>query len=374
MTIIYPRELPDHDLAECTFDLMDNVKSSASAKGLMMNRSQTVDPTWKIRVQTETVPNHEVAIIAAWSSWKKSLRGLKTFVTYDTNWPAPLAYLSATTPADVIASIPYGNLLGNPGFELGATVWSGFGTGITITTVNQRTGLNGVTLDKGSPSGGTQRQVQQNVSGIIAGASYTVSAWIKGGGASSAGAYLILNWKNGSGTLVSQSVVVADHSYSATYAQISGSAAAPAGATNVDVIFRHATSGTSQFLIGDDLEFKLVTGAGFDGTATVNSLGLSGSLGLSDMPPGYQAKAGDRVGLEEDGHYGYYEVLENATANGSGVITLTVAPFIHTSVFTTSAVCRLWQPKCQFWLDWNSWSAPRTGQPGSVSFDAYQVL
>ena len=215
MTLTYPRELPDDALTECTFDLLDNVASSSSSKGLVINRSQVIDPTWKAHVQTRPHMSFDQTTLAMWSAWKKSLRGLKTFVAYDRAVPNPIAYPGAKSPADI--------------------------------------------------------------------------------------------------------------------------------------------------------------STGWDGTASTTVLGASGTMWISG-PANYKVKAGDRVGLEQSGHYGYYEILEDATANSLGAVLVTVAPFLHTTVFTTSAVARLWRPKCQFALDWNSWSDPRTGQPSSISFDAYQVL
>lgn len=112
--------------------------------------------------------------------------------------------------------------------------------------------------------------------------------------------------------------------------------------------------------------------AGWDGTATVASVGDSGALGLSGLPAGYEAKEGDRIGLEQDGHYGYYEVVEDATADGFGDVTLTVAPFLHTSIFDTDATARLWLPLCMFIIDWQSWQEDTTGRPTPVSFRAFQ--
>lgn len=111
---------------------------------------------------------------------------------------------------------------------------------------------------------------------------------------------------------------------------------------------------------------------GWNGTASVSSLGASGALGLSGLPAGYQSSEGDRIGLEQDGHYGYYEVLEDAAADGSGAVTLTVAPFLHTSIFTTAATARLWLPKAKFILDWQSWQEETIGGPSPISFTAHQ--
>jgi hypothetical protein len=83
---------------------------------------------------------------------------------------------------------------------------------------------------------------------------------------------------------------------------------------------------------------------------------------------------GDHLALEENGKYGFYEILEDKTANGSGVVTLTVAPFIHTTLFSTAATARLWQPKAEFIIDWQSWKEQATLNPTPISFEAYQVL
>jgi len=110
---------------------------------------------------------------------------------------------------------------------------------------------------------------------------------------------------------------------------------------------------------------------GWDGTATVSNLGLSGELGLSGLPSTYQVSVGDRIGLEEGGAYGYYEVIEDAAAV-AGAVTVTVAPLLHLSIFTNAAVARLWLPLAKFVLDWQSWSEETIGGPSSISFTAYQ--
>lgn len=93
---------------------------------------------------------------------------------------------------------------------------------------------------------------------------------------------------------------------------------------------------------------------GWTGVATVTALNLSGVISLSALPLAtYQFKVGDRLGLEQNGHYGYYQVLEDKTAAGS-VADVVVTPFLHTGFFTTAAVCRLWRPWCQFIIgDWS---------------------
>ncbi len=117
--------------------------------------------------------------------------------------------------------------------------------------------------------------------------------------------------------------------------------------------------------------------SGWSGTATVTSVGTSGALGLSGLPTAYQFKAGDRIGLEQGSplRRGYYEVLEDVTASG-GAATVTVAPFLHTGIFTTSATARIWRPTCELVIDWQSWTETEGDIPtfAAISFEAWQKL
>lgn len=112
-------------------------------------------------------------------------------------------------------------------------------------------------------------------------------------------------------------------------------------------------------------------GAGWDGTAAVSSVGAGGALGLNSLPSAFQFKAGDRVGLEQNGFYGYYEVLEDKLAV-LGVVTVTVTPLLHSSLFNTSAVCRVWRPLCKFII--GDWVEQGTMEPTPVSFTGVQRL
>ena len=115
---------------------------------------------------------------------------------------------------------------------------------------------------------------------------------------------------------------------------------------------------------------------GWSGTAVVGALGVSGTLSLTGCPATYQFKAGDRIGIEQGSplRYGYYEVLEDATANGSGAVTVTVTPFLHTTIFTPGALARIWRPKCRLVIDWTTRREFGTKEPDEISFDAWQRL
>lgn len=113
--------------------------------------------------------------------------------------------------------------------------------------------------------------------------------------------------------------------------------------------------------------------SGWDGTANVASVGLSGALGLSGLPANYQIKAGDRIGLESaEGHIGYHEANEDQTASAAGEVTVSVSPLLYASLFTTGDTARLWLPVAKFIIDWQSWQEDTRGGPTPISFKAYQ--
>jgi hypothetical protein len=113
---------------------------------------------------------------------------------------------------------------------------------------------------------------------------------------------------------------------------------------------------------------------GWNGTATVTALGASGALGLSGLPANYVITEDDYIGLEQSGRYGLYAAAETKTANGSGAITISVRPYLHTGIFTTSALARLWQPKATFVIDNKSWSESMVLQPSSITFNGAQRI
>lgn len=115
---------------------------------------------------------------------------------------------------------------------------------------------------------------------------------------------------------------------------------------------------------------------GWDGTATVVAIAPGADrqkLSLSALPTTYQFKVGDRIGLEQTSHYGYYEILEDVAAV-AGAAIVTVAPFLHDTIFTTGAICRVWRPLCQFILDGTSWTEQGTVENTPISFSGIQRL
>lgn len=99
MAISYPRDLPlACSIWSATLDLIDNVASSPSGGG-KMNLTQVDDPLWRFALRTGTLMPDQAG---SWSAWASSLRGgLRTFIASDSRHRAPLAYPSATAPADI---------------------------------------------------------------------------------------------------------------------------------------------------------------------------------------------------------------------------------------------------------------------------------
>lgn len=216
MTITYPRSLPACGARRVALDLFDPVVSAASGRGLVINRTQVVDPIWRLRGETYTRRGP-----GEWAAWGASLGGgLRTFVASDSRYRRPLAYPNAEAPGDI--------------------------------------------------------------------------------------------------------------------------------------------------------------SAGWSGLADVTALGAGGALSLALLPAAYQFKAGDRIGLEQGSplRRGYYTVLEDVTASAGGIATVTVAPFLHTGIFTAAATARLWRPSAEFVLDASTWREEAGARPGwsTFSFEAWQKL
>lgn len=116
-----------------------------------------------------------------------------------------------------------------------------------------------------------------------------------------------------------------------------------------------------------------ILAASWDGTATVTSLSTAGEIAVSGAAGGFQMREGDKVGLVEDGRYGLYRVVENVTANGSGVVSIPVTPLVQ-DFFSTSATAVLYRPKAKLQIDPTSISYEGGVFASPISFSAVQVL
>lgn len=113
-------------------------------------------------------------------------------------------------------------------------------------------------------------------------------------------------------------------------------------------------------------------GGAFDGTATVTAL-TTNSISLSGLPADFALNQGDLVGLVESERYGLFEVAADVTGSASGLVTLSVQPFITTSVFTISATANFASPLVEMRVNPGSFDAQRTANAPPATFSARQV-
>ncbi|MEK9751748.1 MAG: hypothetical protein VW338_00855 [Rhodospirillaceae bacterium] len=118
---------------------------------------------------------------------------------------------------------------------------------------------------------------------------------------------------------------------------------------------------------------KAVGGADFTGAGDVDAISTTG-MTISGLPASFALKAGDRVGLIESSDRGLHQITEDATANGSGIVSVTVEPLINTTLFTTAATVQFASPVCIMILEPGSATEPDGREPGPVSFRGIQKV
>ncbi|MFG1184364.1 hypothetical protein [Xanthobacter aminoxidans] len=115
-------------------------------------------------------------------------------------------------------------------------------------------------------------------------------------------------------------------------------------------------------------------GGAYDGTATLAAV-TAKTVQLTGLPNGYKASAGDMLSFPWNGGTALHMVVEDATASGSGGVTLTVAPPVRLSPLPSiSSTVQLVQPVCVMKLKPGTFSAPAGFQPQSVTFEAVQDI
>lgn len=112
----------------------------------------------------------------------------------------------------------------------------------------------------------------------------------------------------------------------------------------------------------------------FAGEAVPVTSLTSSTIILGSLPNAFVFKAGDLVGLVQSANRQVHRVLEDVTASSGGAATLTVEPFVKTSIFTDDATVNLIKPKVKMFLDSESWQAPRDIISSPISFRGIQAV
>lgn len=118
---------------------------------------------------------------------------------------------------------------------------------------------------------------------------------------------------------------------------------------------------------------KAVGGAAFTGAGDVDAVTAT-TITISGLPASFLLKAGDLVGLLKGANRGLHRIVEDATANGSGIVTVTVEPSVLTSVFDAASTVQFASPVCIMMLAPGSVSYERGPGPQPVSFAGIQKL
>lgn len=117
-------------------------------------------------------------------------------------------------------------------------------------------------------------------------------------------------------------------------------------------------------------------GGSFDGTATLFAIGGTlDTVTLTTLPAAFVLTVGDMLSFPFASGVGQtlHRVVEGATANGSGAVTVTVEPTVPIAAATGVAVA-LEKPWCKAVIDAKSISAPWTiGKRSTLAFAAVQV-
>ena len=164
--------------------------------------------------------------------------------------PTPTTVPPTSTPTPSPTPLPGGNLLANPGFESGATSWTGVSGEASISILTFHTGIQALQIVQ--PALG-QKVVYQTVN-VTAGQSYSASGWIRTNSITSGGAQIFINWRNASGQGMSLSYVGTQLG-TTNWTQYSLNATAPVDAVTARFSLGQiqGTGGTAWF---DDLVFQ----------------------------------------------------------------------------------------------------------------------
>ncbi|MFG1330253.1 hypothetical protein V5F41_03260 [Xanthobacter autotrophicus] len=124
----------------------------------------------------------------------------------------------------------------------------------------------------------------------------------------------------------------------------------------------------------DALALSRAIGGAFDGTASLAAFTAT-TIQLMGLPAGYQATSGDMLSFPWNGLQALHQVVEDAAANSSGIVTLNVGPPVLTNPApTVGATVTLIRPVCVMKIVPGSFEAPASPIPTPVRFQGVQAI
>ncbi len=154
-----------------------------------------------------------------------------------------------------------------------------------------------------------------------------------------------------------------------------------------DAFFTEASKGGNVFVCHDayrprpraygdiPLSGTKAGGGAFTGAAVLTTVTDSRTIVVSGLPASFALNRGCLIEVNKSSSVrSLHRVMADATANGSGVVTLTIDFPLNTTVFTSgNSTIQLEKPSCLMMLD-PGWSMPKAWSDRVASFSATEVF
>ncbi|AEG58187.1 hypothetical protein [Sinorhizobium meliloti] len=126
---------------------------------------------------------------------------------------------------------------------------------------------------------------------------------------------------------------------------------------------------------GKPLSGTKAGGGAFNGDAVLQSITSSAAIVVAGLPAGFKLSPGNYVELRMSQLVrSLHRIVENATANASGVVSLSIMFGLDTQHFTTAASVHFEKPSCVMTIDPGSAAAPKSWAGREASFSATEMF
>lgn len=116
-------------------------------------------------------------------------------------------------------------------------------------------------------------------------------------------------------------------------------------------------------------------GGPFTGQGTLDTITDSRTVVVGGLPAGFLLSAGDYIEFRMTAFLrSLHRIVADATADGTGVVTLSIKYGLDTQHFTTAAVVNFEKAACVMQIDAGSYSGAKSWQNRSPSFSATEVF
>ncbi|RVJ72237.1 hypothetical protein [Sinorhizobium medicae] len=126
---------------------------------------------------------------------------------------------------------------------------------------------------------------------------------------------------------------------------------------------------------GKPLSGTKAGGGAFNGDAVLQSITNTRAIVVTGLPAGFKLSPGDYVELRMSALVrSLHRIVESATANASGVVSLSIMFGLDIQHITTAATIHFEKPSCVMTMDPGSVSAPKSWAGREASFSATEMF